>query len=148
MKRKCKYCGDEVARTLGAESSPHVLGYCSTQCYTKATTNPRVGKVETEQRVSIGRRLHTLLTEIKKTEHPNQKELIAIVKTIREEFHGRKTGGLIPEETQVLNVVNKTYKNLNRRVKITGNLKNGVSITAFTKSDEQMKIENEVFEGK
>jgi hypothetical protein len=41
--KKCKQCGkeydpNEVKRTLGEESSPYLLGYCSARCYTKHIT--------------------------------------------------------------------------------------------------------------
>jgi hypothetical protein len=39
--KECKQCGKEhdpkdVARSLGKESSPYLLGYCTARCYTKA----------------------------------------------------------------------------------------------------------------
>lgn len=41
-KSKCKQCGNEydlnnVKRSLGKESMPYLLGYCSAKCYTDST---------------------------------------------------------------------------------------------------------------
>lgn len=139
--RDCAYCGrtydpNEVKRTFGKFSSPYLQGLCSAHCYTKSTNH--AGQ-ENDMRAYIGRRLHTLLTKIKKAKdkHPNQEELIAIVKTIREEFRKRKTGGLIKEEIKGLNTVNKVYQDLNRRIIIrTTPGESGATIVTWRKDYE------------
>ena len=70
-------------------------------------------------RAAIGRRIKKLQTEVNKSNHVNKEVLIATIKTIREEFQKRKTGGLTDDERKGLNAVNKVYKNPKLKMKIS-----------------------------
>lgn len=138
MRQECKYCGreydaEQVKHSLGKESSPYILGYCSAQCYTKSPN--KIGRrwAYKEKRKNIINRMASLLFSIKHCTHPNRRELIALIKTIKEEFIKRKTGGLHDDERTGLNTANKVYQDPKRRIIISGDVEHGCTVTTYIK---------------